>query len=324
MQLKRVAMIPVVLLLVLAIGGPFAAAAEYPKRPVTLICPWAAGGGTDAVSRILATLLQQELGQPFNVVNRTGGSGVVGHQAMATAKPDGYTIGLATVELTMMHWMGLTNLTYKDVTPIAQVNQDPAGIHVRSDAPWNTVAEIDAYVKDHPGELKDSGTGVGGIWHLAMAGWLKTAGMDPNAIRWIPSRGAAPALQDLMAGGIDLTTCSFPEAASLIEADRVKSLAIMADERDSNYPDVPTLKELGIDWTCAAWRGIVAPNGTPQEIVSILEAALDKIVHGQQFKDFMNKRGYGIAWKNAKEFGEYMAAADKANGEVMKAAGITK
>ena len=324
MRSKKVFMVAMVFVAFTLLVTSVSMAADYPKRPVTVICPWGAGGGTDAVSRILATLLQKELGKPFNVVNRTGGSGAVGHTAMATAKPDGYTIGLATVEITMMHYMGLTELTYENMTPICLVNIDPAGVHVRKDAQWNSLEELEEYIKAHPGELKDSGTGVGGIWHLAMAGWLKARGLAPDAIKWIPSRGAAPALQDLLAGGIDMSTCSFPEAASLIEAEKVKSFAIMADERDPKYPDIPTLKEFGADWSCAAWRGMVAPEGTPPEIISILEEALDKIVHGDEYKEFMNNRGFGIFWKNAKDYGEFMAKADKDNGEVMAAAGIRK
>lgn len=301
-----------------------ALAAEYPKRPITLICPWGAGGGTDACSRIIATLLKKELGVPVNVVNRTGGSGAVGHTAMATAKPDGYTIGMPTVEITMMHWVGLTKITYKDITPICLVNADPAGVNVRADSPWKTYEDLVAYVKENPGKLKDSGTGVGGIWHLAMAGWMKGIGLEPDAIQWIPSKGAAPALQDLMAGGIDMSTCSLPEAATLIEAGKVRPLAVMADQRDPKFPDVPTLKEKGVDWSCAAWRGIAAPKGTPPEIVAVLEKAIAKVHKSKEFLDFMKNRGYGVEWMDSAAFAEFLAKADKGNGEVMRAAGIAK
>ena len=119
--------------LILGFGAP--AQAAYPEQPITLICPWGAGGGTDAVARIVATLMQKDLGVPINVVNRTGGSGVTGHQAIRTAKADGYTIGIGTVELAMMHWMGLTDMTVKDFSPIGAVNLDPAGITVAANAP---------------------------------------------------------------------------------------------------------------------------------------------------------------------------------------------
>jgi putative tricarboxylic transport membrane protein len=302
-----------------------ASAADYPRRPVTMIVPWGAGGGTDAVGRILGALLEKELGQPFNVVNRTGGSGAVGHSAIANSRADGYTIGVVTVELTMMHWQGLTPITYQDVTPIALVNDDPAGVMVAKDSRFNSVKEILAYVKAHPGELKASGTGQGGIWHLALAGMLKADGLGPNDVRWVPSQGAAPGLQDMIAGGVDIVTASIPEGKALIDAERVKALGIMATQRNAVFADVPTLKEAaGLDWTTAAWRGIAAPKGTPKAVTDVLEKALDKIIHSQEYKDFLAKRGYGWNWADSADFGKFMAEADASNGEVMKAAGLVR
>jgi len=317
-----IVLVSVVLLCSFGVSGIMAA--DYPKRPITMICPWGAGGGTDACSRIIATLLNKELGVPVNVVNRTGGGGAIGHTAMATAKPDGYTIGMPTVEITMMHWMGLTKITYQDMTPVAMVNFDPAGINVRADSPWKTYKDLEMYVRENPGKLKDSGTGQGGIWHLAMAGWMKAIGLSPDAIKWIPSKGAAPALQDLMAGGIEMSTCSLPEAATLIDAGKVRPLAIMASQKDPKFPEVPTLKELGIDWTCGAWRGIAAPKGTPKEIVAVLEKAIAKVVKSDEFVKFMKNRGFGIYYLNTADFAKALAQADKDNGEIMKAAGIAK
>src|SRR2546423_1132111 len=204
-----------------------AAHAQYPQRPVQLIVPWGAGGGTDATARIIAALLEKELKQPFNVVNRTGGSGVVGHQAIASSPADGYTLGLITVEIAMMHWAGLTQLRPGDYTPIGLVNSDPAGVNVRADAPYKSVKELLAAVQANPGKFKASGTGQGGIWHLALAGMLKEQGIDPAAVPWVPSQGAAPGLQDMVAGGVELVTCSIPEARALIDAGKVKALAIM-------------------------------------------------------------------------------------------------
>jgi tripartite-type tricarboxylate transporter receptor subunit TctC len=204
------------------------------------------------------------------------------------------------------------------------VNFDPAGINVLADSPWKTYKDLEKYVRENPGKLKNSGTGLGGIWHLAMGGWLKAVGLPATAIQWIPSKGAAPALQDMVAGGIDMSTCSLPEAATLIEAKKVRPLAIMADKRDPKFPDVPTLKELGINWTCGAWRGVAAPKGTPPAVVAVLEKAMDKVVKSKEFVEFMESRGFGIYYLDAKAFAQALAAADKENGEVMKAAGIAK
>jgi tripartite-type tricarboxylate transporter receptor subunit TctC len=305
--------------------GLASAEAAYPERPITLIVPWAAGGGTDATGRILASMMEQELGVPVNVVNRTGGSGVVGHSAIATAEPDGYTLGVVTVEITMMHWQGLTELTYENYTPIALYNADPAGLQVRADSEWGTAQDVLDAIKANPGQHKASGTGQGGIWHLSLAGMLEEAGIDPGAAPWVPSQGAAPGLQDLVAGGVDIVTCSVAEAQALLEAGRVKSLAVMGDERISAFPDVPTLKEAaGLDWTMEAWRGIAGPDGVPPEVVEALVPVLKKIHDSQEFRDFMAQRGFGVVWGDQEEFATYMADSDKAMGEIMKTVGLAQ
>jgi len=154
-----------------ALGIGPAAAQAYPSRPVTMIVPWGAGGGTDATARIVASILERNLKQPFNVINRTGGSGVVGHQAIASGAPDGYTIGMITVEIAMMHWQGLTELKPDSYTPLALLNEDPPGVQVNSASPYKTIKELaDAIKASPPGKLKASGYGQGGIWHLALIG----------------------------------------------------------------------------------------------------------------------------------------------------------
>jgi tripartite-type tricarboxylate transporter receptor subunit TctC len=308
----------------LVLGAAADARAAFPERPLTLVVPWAAGGGTDAVARILGAVLERELGQSVSVVNRTGGGGAVGHTAGATARPDGYTLTIATVEITMMHWMGLAQIDYKAYDPVALVNFDPAGVSVRQDAPWKSIAELTEYVKANPGKLKASGTGPGGIWDVARAGWLKAVGLPHTALPWVPSQGAAPALQEMVAGGIDVCTCSLPEAASLIEAGKVRPLAIMADRRDPKFPNVPTLKETGVNWTIGAWRGLVVPKGTPPDVVARLEQAVQKAVQAPEFTDFMKNRGFGVMYRPSKEFATFMADGDASMGALMKEVGLAK
>jgi tripartite-type tricarboxylate transporter receptor subunit TctC len=301
------------------------AQAAYPERPVTLIVPWAAGGGTDATARIIGSLLEKELGQPVSVVNRTGGSGVVGHEAIAAAAPDGYTLGLATVEIGMLHWQGLTERGYKDYTPIALMNLDPAGVQVRADAPYKTVNELLDDIKKNPGKFKASGTGQGGIWHLAIAGMLDSLGIDPSTFRWVPSQGAAPGLQDLVAGGVEIVPCSLPEARSLIDAGRVKSIAIMNPERNPTFPNVPTLAEqTGSKWAIGAWRGIVGPKGMPEDVTKRLAETLDKIYKSKEYNDFMSQRGFGVKFATGEEFLKFWMKSDEDLGAVMKKVGLAK
>ncbi len=305
--------------------GAGQAQAAWPERPVTLIVPWGAGGGTDATARIIGSLLEKEIGQPVTVVNRTGGSGVVGHQAISSAPPDGYTIGLITVEIGMMHWQGLTDISGASYTPIGLVNSDPAGLQVRADAPYKNANELVAAIKANPGKFKASGTGQGGIWHLALAGMLKDLKVDPAAAPWVPSNGAAPGLQDLVAGGVEIVPCSLPEARSLIDAGKVKSLAVMNDTPAALYPNVPTLKAAtGSDWKIGAWRGIAAPKGLPADVNEKLVAAIRKVAASKEYTDFMSSRGFGVVYLGPTEFGTFMAKSDADLGATMKAVGIVK
>ena len=189
MFLRTVLSVSLVVSLIMAFAIPAAQAeGKFPNRPLTMVCPYGAGGGTDAVARMIAALMEQDLGQPVNVVNRTGGGGAVGFTAGATAAPDGYTITLASGDIAMLHWMGTTQVTPKEYRAVGQCNFDPASVNVRADAPWKTLKELQEYAKANPGKLKASGTGKGGCWDIARAGWLLTAGLSPDAILWGPKQ----------------------------------------------------------------------------------------------------------------------------------------
>lgn len=310
--------------LLTAIAGP--ALADYPEKPITIIVPWAAGGGTDATARTIGKALEEELGATVNVVNRTGGSGVVGHSAIARANPDGYTLGLVTGEINMMHWQGLTDLTYRDYTPIAQINYDYAGVQVAADGPFDDLEDLVKTVDEQPkGTYTASGTGQGGVWHLAFAGFLMDQGMEPDRVTWIPSQGAAPAMTELAAGGIDIVPSSVPEGRSMIEAGRANSLGIMAPERLDSFPDVPTVQEaIGSDYQIGEWRGIAGPKGMDPEIVSTLEDALEAAYNSDTYQGFMAKQGFGTEWRNAEEFGQLMADMDERFGKIVEQVGLAK
>lgn len=302
------------------------ALADYPDRPLTLYVAWGAGGGTDAVARIIAVGLERELGQSVNVVNRTGGSGVVGHAAMVDAEPDGYTIGLATTEVNLMHWLGLTELNYTDFTPLALMNEDPAGVQVAANSEYQTVNELLEAIDESPaGTFRATGSGQGSSWHVAIAGLLNAAEIDPSKVIWVPSDGAASGLQELLAGGTDIVPSSLVEARALIEAGRVKSLAYMSSERSSLFPDVPTLlEETGSDWEFGAWRGIVAPAGLPDDVRDRLITALEVIYESDEYQEFMSAQGFGARYLGGEEFGTFMSTMDVNFGETMKAIGLVE
>jgi tripartite-type tricarboxylate transporter receptor subunit TctC len=301
------------------------AQAAFPEQPITLIVPWAAGGGTDAIARFIGAKMQEEFKQPVNVVNRTGGSGVVGHSAISTAKPDGYTIGLITLEINMMHWVGLTDLTYQGFTPFALINTDAAAIHVKVDSPIKSMKELFAHIKANPNKVVASGSGQGGSWHLALAGLLQAEGIPPNSIRWIPATGAATALTDLAAGGVEFVSCSMPEAEALIKAGRLRSLTFMSPKRAANFPDVPTVEEAtGHKWHKGVWRGMAGPKGLPKEIATQYEAVIKKIWDSADFKEFMTKRGFDLAYLDSGKFAEFMKSDNEEIGTILKSLGLAK
>ena len=309
-----------------AIACSFGAAhAAWPDRPITLIVPWAAGGGTDATARIVGVLLEKELGQPVNVVNRAGGNGVVGHQAIAGAQPDGYTLGMITVEISMMHHQGLTQLSPKNYTPLGLMNVDPAAVTVSVASPYKNMDDLMKAIRANPGKLKASGTGQGGIWHLALAGMLKDLKLEASAVPWVPSNGAAPAMLELAAGGIDIVTAALPEARSLIDAGKARPLAVMADAPAALYPNVPTLKSAtGSDWTIGVWRGIAGPKGLPADVQTKMETVLKKINNSKEYQDFMAGRGFGVAYADAAGFGKFMEKGDVDMGRILGALGMAR
>ena len=306
-------------------GTAVAACDWKPDRAVTYVVPWGAGGGTDANSRMLASLLEKSMGQPFNVVNRTGGNGVVGHSAIAKAKPDGYTIGAVTVEINTMHWVGLTDMTNDNITPIALVDIVPSSILVKADSKYETLGDLMADVKANPGKLTGSGTAQGGIWHLALAGMLNAEGLAPDAIRWVPSKGAAPAMKELLAGGVDVASPALSEGKALIEAGELKALAYMHDSRMGALPDVPTTKELlDSGWTLSAWITLSGPEGLPEEIACSYEKAALEAFQSKEWADFKASRGSEVVSMGSDDLRTMMKSSDQALGETIKAVGLAK
>ena len=319
--MKKSIVFGVILVVLFATISVFAA---YPDKSVTIVCPWGAGGGTDRVARFLAAELEKEYGKPFTVVNKTGGGGAVGHGAGAYAKPDGYTLTLVTLEIANMHWMGLTKLTYEDFDYVIQVNQDPSCVIVKADAPWHSITELLVDIAMHSGKYMFSGSSAGSIWDLSRIGLFDKVGVPMDYVKWIPTKGAAPSIVELLGGHVDVITCSAPEAAAQLDSGQLRALAIMADERNPKYPDVPTLKELGIDWSSGTWRGIAVPKGTPEEVINSLYGKLSKITNSEKYKDFMSKNGFGIKIRNSEEFSNFVEEQNTTWKNILKIGGYLK
>jgi tripartite-type tricarboxylate transporter receptor subunit TctC len=300
------------------------ASAAWPERPITLVVPWAAGGGTDAVARILAAGLEKELGKPVNVVNRTGGGGVVGHTEMVNAKPDGYTIGLATAEVTTYYWSNTAPFTYDKLTPIALVNFDSAAFNVAANSPWADLrAALDDIRKQPVGHFKLSGMAAGAAYHLAFAGLLQLEGINPKSVTVVPSQGAAPGFQELASGGVQIVPSSLPEGKPMFDAGRVKALAVMSKDKISAFPAVPTVKDaIGKEYEGGTWRGLAAPAGIPADVAARLVEVAEKVANSDAYKNFLAERGFGYAFAKGPAFGAFLATQHKQNGEIMGALGL--
>ncbi|MFK4017337.1 tripartite tricarboxylate transporter substrate binding protein [Cobetia marina] len=285
--------------------------------------PWSAGGGSDAVGRQLAAGLQEELGQPVNVVNKTGGSGVVGHMSMKMARPDGYTLGLGTAEIATYQHIGTAQLSYEDFTPIALLNLDYASFTVNADSEWKTLDDALSALKANPSDYTVSGFAPGAAYHLSFAGFLDQQGINPNDVTLVPSEGAAPGLQELAAGGVDIVFSSLPEIESMRKSGRVKALAVLANDRVDSFEDVPSAKELtGSEWSQGSWRGLVGPKGLPEEVTARLSEATEKVWKSEQFQDFMSGRGYGTVWEDAEGFRAFMKDQDEKNAATIEKLGL--
>jgi tripartite-type tricarboxylate transporter receptor subunit TctC len=268
-----------------------ARAADWPTRPLTLIVPWAPGGGTDLVFRAMAPLLSERLGQPVTVLNRPGGSGTVGHMAIRTAVPDGTTFGAISAQLLTAPLLGPSPLTWRDLQPLALVNVDAAAITVRADAPWRDLAAFLDHARRNPEAVRVGNSGPGGTWHIAAMEFERRAGIR---LVHTPYAGAAPGIRDMLGGHIEAVAFSAVEARAQVESGQARILAVTAPQRLPGFPEVPTAAEAGYPIDLGAWRGLALPPGVPAPILARLEDAVAQVVGDTRFRGFMEGQGFGI------------------------------
>ena len=295
--MKRTAL----LLTILATAGS-ALAQNFPTKGLNFIVPWSPGGSADLTSRALASAMSKNLDHDITVVSRTGGGGAVGHLAISQARPTGYDIGMGTLEIVIPSWTKTSNLTLNSFTPISLVSINPAALTVKKDSPFKTVADLTAYIKANPGKLKASGTAKGGSWDMARAGYLKTIGVKPSAMPWVPAQGSAAAIQELLAGGVDVLTVSVAEVGNLLKSGEVRTLAVMSDKRHPNFPNIPTLKESGVNWSFGSFLSVVGPRRLNNGIVARIDQSVKTAMQTSEFKTFMTNAGFGQNYMNPAQF----------------------
>jgi tripartite-type tricarboxylate transporter receptor subunit TctC len=305
------------------VAGAFSvpAMAAFPDKPVNMVCPWTAGGGTDVLLRALAKSAEKHLGQTINVVNQTGGAGAIGHNAIRTARPDGYTVGMITFELNSLPPQGLVPFTWKDFDPLMRINSDPAALTVRADAPYSTVRGFMDYAKTHPGEITIGNSAPGSVWHIAAGLAAEKTGVQ---VKHVPFDGAQPAVTALVGGHIKAVAVSVAEVRGQAQAGNLKILGVMSADRDKIFPDVPTFKQQGVDVQFYTWRGLALPKGVPADVKIKLADAFKKAYDSAEFQEFAAKASLNLAYQDSAEFSKFLGQNYQDVEAVMKSLGLAK
>jgi len=274
---------------------PNASAVDYPVRPIKLVVPYAAGGPTDVLGRLVADYLGRDLKQTVIVENKPGAQGAIGAEAVARADPDGYTLFVAAGSIIVLNPMLYKKLSYdpvKDFRMLALVTDLPVVMEVHPSVPAKTVAEFVAYAKQNPGKLNFGSAGTGGTIHLAGEMFKQMAGIE---MTHVPYKGAGPALTDLLSGNIQVMFDSVGTALPPVKAGLLRPLAVSSTQRSPDLPDVPTIAESGYpDYAVSVWYGIVAPSKLPDEIAQKISASLDRALNDDTFRASLEKIGFPV------------------------------
>lgn len=309
--------------LVAALGLPVAAQTSWPAKPLTLVVPFPAGGGTDAFARPLSAQLTKQLGQQVLIDNKGGAGGNVGAGVAARAAPDGYTWFMGAVHhaIAPSIYQKLDYSLANDFIPVALVSSVPQVIVVNPQkVPARNLAELLTYIRSRPGQLTYGSAGNGSSHHLA--GELFKM-QTRTFITHIPYRGAGPALQDLMGGQVDMMFDGLGSSAAHIKGGRLRAIAVAGDKRAPGFPDIPTAAEAGVPtYKVATWYGLWAPKGTPAEVVEKMNTELRTALNSPELKTAWTNIGSETPTLTGKAFGDFVAAETQRWAEVVKTGNI--
>jgi len=309
------------LALVVATG---AFAQGYPDKPVKLIVPYAAGGSTDATARLLAKSLTERLGQPVVVENRAGAGGAIGHEFVAKAPADGYTLLFSAAGPLTVTPHTYPKLGYDPVNglePITLVATQPLLLVANPALQIASVGDLVREAKARPGKLTYASFGNGSAAHLAGEYFKSLAGVD---MVHVPYKGSGPALVDLVAGQIDVMFDVFSTSAPLVKAGKLRAIAITSTERSPQFPQVPTMQEAGVaGFEAGTWFGLLAPADTPQPIVDALSKATNAALQEASVRDVLSSQGAAVRGGTPQQFQRFFRSEYDKWGKIVKAAGIT-
>ena len=299
-----------------------AATAAYPDRPVKVIHGFAPGGGADILLRSILPKFSENLGQQVIVDYRSGAGGNLAMEAVAKALPDGYTLLMGTPGLATNPSL-YENLPFdplRDLTPISLIGSVPNVLVVNESVPVKTVQELVSLAKARPGQLNYASPGAGTSLHLAAELFKLTAGVD---IVHVPYKGGAQAQTDVAGGQVQMMFNVLPSALPLIKANRLRALAVTGSSRAEPLPDVPTMIEAGIPgYTATTWNGILAPGGTPRDIVARLNDALVRAMRTPEMKETLAKIGQEPLWSTPEEFATFLREETDKWRKVIRATGL--
>ena len=290
--------------LALALAGAFPAAqaqtGKWPDKPVRVVVPFAAGGSTDIIARVLTARLAQEFGQQFVVDNRGGAGGSIGAEIVVRANPDGYTVIIvATSYATNAALYKLPFDPVKDIAPVAKLHHGPFLVAVHSSVTATSIKDLTALARAKPRGLNYGSSGIGGASHLATELFLQMTGTSMNHI---PYKGDAPAISDLLGGQIQLIFSSVPALMPHLKGGRVRALAVSTEKRFRELPDLPAVHETVPGYEHTSWNGMWAPKGTPREIITRLNQALGRILQQPETQDKLRADGREAAHSTPEEF----------------------
>jgi tripartite-type tricarboxylate transporter receptor subunit TctC len=310
-------------LLAAAVAGPAWAQEAYPTRPITMLVAFPPGGVADNTARPVAAVFERLLKQPVAVLNKAGAAGAVGYQAAANSKPDGYTLLMALVSVSVLPEVDKLfgrpqNYTLDQLTGIARINADPSMLVVRSDAPWQRLQDLVEDAKKRPGEIVFTSSGPYGAAHIPMEMFIKAAGIK---MRHLPTTGGGPMMNAMLGGHAQAVMTPVSLAAAHVKAGKLRLLAHSGTGTVAAYPDVPSFKSQGYDVEYIAWAGLVAPKGTPPHIIKILRDAARQAVKEPEVINSHAKLETPIAYMDADEFNAWWAKDAARLAEVVKQIG---